>query len=355
MNRALVDPIANAVLYEGYIVYPYRPALKNRHRWTIGGLYPEEYRHVRGGGEASSLQTECLIEGGPATLLEGTVRFLHLIDRQVGEVDQSASTGPAGAEPQFRPVKSLRVGEELFQRWQKAVERECVLPFATLSELVESPRRVSFHFPGRRTWKRLDDQAGDTVGILIREQKLLEGVVELSINAAGPGFFRLTLCVANTTPITEPQSATRDQAALRSMVSTHVILRVDRGRFVSLLDPPDRWRDAAAACRNVGVWPVLVGEPGRDDTMLASPIILYDYPQVAPESPGDFFDGTEIDEMLTLRIMTLSDDEKALMAAVDRRARALLERTEASASEQLRNLHGTIRGLRVVAQETAHE
>jgi hydrogenase maturation protease len=80
--------------------------------------------------------------------------------------------------------------------------------------------------------------------------------------------------------------------------------------------------------------------------MLSSPIILYDYPQIAPESPGDLFDATEIDEILTLRILTLTDDEKRAMASLDERARALLERTESIAREQLMGLHGTIRGLR---------
>ena len=104
--------------------------------------------------------------------------------------------------------------------------------------------------------------------------------------------------------------------------------------------------EAAAACRNVGAWPVLVGQEGSKDTMLSSPIILYDYPRVVPESPGDFFDGTEIDEMLSLRIMTLTDDEKGAMASIDERAGALLARTESLAREQLLELHGTVRGLR---------
>jgi hypothetical protein len=115
------------------------------------------------------------------------------------------------------------------------------------------------------------------------------------------------------------------------------------------MDPPEPRREAAAACRNVGAWPVLVGEEGQKDTMLSSPIILHDYPRVAPESPGDFFDGTEIDEMLSLRIMTLTDDEKGAVASVDERAGALLARTEALAREQLLGLHGTVRGPREVS------
>ena len=87
--------------------------------------------------------------------------------------------------------------------------------------------------------------------------------------------------------------------------------------------------------------------------MLSSPIILYDYPQIAPESPGDLFDATEIDEILTLRILTLTEDEKRAMSDVDDRARALLERTESLAREQLMGLHGTIRGLRPIS-DTSH-
>src|SRR3954454_17507673 len=131
------------------------------------------------------------------------------------------------------------------------------------------------------------------------------------------------------TPLAGATSRTREEALLRSFVSTHTLLGVRGGEFVSLIDPPLPWRDAAAGCRNVGTWPVLVGEEGQKDAMLSSPIILYDYPLVAPESPGDLFDCTEIDEILTLRILTLTEEERREMSAVDGRARALLERTEA--------------------------
>jgi len=141
---------------------------------------------------------------------------------------------------------------------------------------------------------------------------------------------------------------------LRALVSAHTILGVRGGEFVSLFDPPQRWREHAGSCRNVGVWPVLVGSEGQTDTMLSSPIILYDYPQVAKESPGDFFDGTEIDEMLTLRILTLTDEEKREMAAVDERARALLERTATMAQAQFQELHGTLRDLRPVPEASAN-
>ncbi len=106
-------------------------------------------------------------------------------------------------------------------------------------------------------------------------------------------------------------------------------------------------RELAAGCKNVGTWPVLVGEEGQCDTVLSSPIILYDYPQIAPESAGDLFDGTEIDEILSLRIMTLTDEEKREMSQSDERARQMLERTETMPVEQLMKLHGVLRGLRL--------
>ena len=118
------------------------------------------------------------------------------------------------------------------------------------------------------------------------------------------------------------------------------------GAFVSLIDPPDELKDAAGACNNQGTWPVLAGREGTTDTILSSPIILYDYPQVAPESPGDLFDSTEIDEILTLRILAMTDEEKRDMAGIDARARALLERTQALTAADMARLHGTRRELR---------
>jgi hydrogenase maturation protease len=144
----------------------------------------------------------------------------------------------------------------------------------------------------------------------------------------------------------EPNDMLRDQAMLHALASTHTILGVEKGEFYSLIDPPDAFREQAAGCRNEGTWPVLVGREGETDTMLSSPITLYDYPQVAAESPGEFFDGTEIDEMLVLRTLTLTDAERQAAVAVDERVRALLTRTGSLSDEQIMSLHGTIRGLR---------
>ncbi len=348
MNRPTVDPIANAVLYEGYILYPYRPSVKNRQRWTFGGLYPGAYCRSRGGSDAPANQTESLVEGTSPTSLEVAVRFLHLSSRTAAEITPPLADWPDGAEPPSRPVEMLRVGAERYYTWQEAEEREVGLGEVTLGELSARPQIRPFSFPGGRRSEPVRGEGGQVVGVLIRERQAVEGVVELSAAEVGEGLYRLTLRVANRSAWGEDESGSRDDALMRALVSTHAVLGVRRGEFVSLLDPPGHLAQAAAACRNVGTWPVLVGEEGQRDTILSSPIILYDYPRVAPESQGDFFDGAEIDEMLTLRVLTMTDEEKTEMAAIDERTKAILERVEALSPEQMLALHGTVRGLRAV-------
>jgi len=154
---------------------------------------------------------------------------------------------------------------------------------------------------------------------------------------AGVGFFSVQL---------DPNTKCRSGIVLPGGILNCNIIGIEGGEFVSLLDPPDELRDLAAGCKNVGTWPVLVGEDGQRDAMLSSPIILYDYPKIAPESPGALFDGTEIDEILSLRIMTLTDQEKLEIGSSDERARQILQRTESMPPEQLMKMHGVLRGLR---------
>jgi len=164
---------------------------------------------------------------------------------------------------------------------------------------------------------------------IVRRRDVIRGEVELSVRQN-----RLTLEVRNVTPIRDPNMP-RDELLMHTMLSTHAILTIENGAFISITE--------SESCGNEGAWPILVGEPGQVDTILVSPIILNDYPEIAPESPGDFFDGTEMDEMLTLRILTLTDAEKAEMLSVDECSRALLERTERLGGEHLMNLHGRLR------------
>ncbi len=194
----------------------------------------------------------------------------------------------------------------------------------------------------------LRDGSGQLAGSVTRAQYEINGAVEHSTEPVGTGTFKVSLEVANET-VAGGDPRDRKAALLRSMLSAHMILSVEGGEFVSLLEPPDEFREFAASCRNVGNFPVLLGDAGARDRLLCSPILLYDYPQVAPESVGDFFDGTEIDEMLTLRVITLTEKEKNEMCSADFRTEELLRRTEETAREQLMKTHGTMRNLRRVS------
>jgi hydrogenase maturation protease len=354
MSRDLIDKIARAVLYEGYILYPYRPCVKSQQRWTFGGLYPPAWTNIQRAGDPSFMRTECLVTGDRSSSLQVSVRFLHLIDRTVGKITERVVAWSDEVEPMYEPVDSLRIGEVQHHPWQEAADREVDVPAFSLGDLLESPRELKFDFPASRTLEPLRQDAGMVAGVLIRQQQAVDGLVELSAVELEPALFKVIVTIRNRTAIELGGDTNRDDVLMRSLVSTHAILTVSGGEFVSQTDPPQKWKARAAACQNVGNWPVLVGtEPARD-TVLASPIILYDYPQIAPESPGDLFDATEIDEILSLRILTLTDDEKRAAAGVDSKARDLLARTESLAREQLMGLHGTMRGMKPVGQEQSH-
>ena len=112
-----------------------------------------------------------------------------------------------------------------------------------------------------------------------------------------------------------------------------------------MTDPPEWAAAEVAACENIGTWPVLAGPAECRDLMLSSPVILYDHPEVAPESAGDLFDATEIDEILTLRTLALTDAERQEARATDPRAADLIDRLDGLPPEMLERMHGAIRYL----------
>jgi len=282
---AEVLPIADAVLYEGYVLYPYRASsAKNRIRWTFGGVYPRSYSDAQTGADRSNVGSECLAVGADGELCV-EVRFLEL------------SHGATGDQIELARPRSHRHS------------------FGKLARLAGST--VEYAFSGER----------------------LHGSLELRVQALAADEFKLTFSLQNESncPAVE-----REQALPDTLIAAHLLLGIEGGQFVSQLDPPAEHRVAAAALVQRGLWPVLAGKKGRCDRILASPIILYDYPEIAPESRADSCDATEIDEILLLRVLTLSDAEKAELRQGDARARSILERAEAlSGDEQLR-LHGRL-------------
>jgi hypothetical protein len=333
----LARKVADAVLYEGYLLYPYRAsAAKNQARWQFGVLMPRRWSE-HGPDEPWATRTECLLEPEEATTVRVLVRFLHVQAKSVEAVDVEAGT--------FDEVPALPVdGSELIP-WDEATEQEVAVE-APLHRLLAGELATPFERPGGRRVEPVHSAAGKLAGRTVRRRWPVMGTVRLSAERLeGPyGLVRLRLVVENASAWHDAR-ADRAVALRHSLVAAHGLLGVDQGVFLSLLDPPEWAKPAAETCQNLHTWPVLIGEEGRRDAMLSSPIILYDHPTIAPESPGDLFDSTEIDEILTLRTMALTEDEKREARATDERAAAIIDRVDGTPPELLERLHGAVRYL----------
>jgi len=326
--------IADAVLYEGYILYPYRPsAPKNQVRWQFGVLAPRAWCES-GGCENAWSQTECLVEAAGPGRLSGKMRFLQLQRRTVEEASVEG----------FRPVASLEADGRLWTTWDEGLEREVELGAA-----LEGESTVRFDLPGGREVEAISGPDGP--GRVVRELWPLAGEIQVAGERLDDRLVKVRIRIQNITPWDAP-GAPRDEALRGSFAGAHLMLAVEGGQFVSLLEPPGWAAVAAKACQNVRTWPVLVGPSPQRDVLLSSPIILYDYPEVAKESPGDLYDATEIDEILTLRTLTLTDEEKREARATDARAAAILDRVEQMPPEMLDRLHGAVRSLRQASPES---
>jgi hypothetical protein len=266
--------LVNALLYEGYALYPYTPhATKNATPTPFGIVYPPAYAAATP-GTFDRIRLSGVAAAGPDAVVSADVRFLQAADGGHGH---------------------------------RAEERRLTSGPAAIGELVAAPRREAFAFGA------------------------VSGRIALRARALGGGRYRLDLCVHNESAI-DPQTAARAEALALSLLSTHPLLQLDRGQFLSPLDPE------AAAAEPVNTFPVLASD--ADDALLGAAIVLPDHPQLAPESRGSLFDGTEIEEALLLHVLALTDAERAEIAAHDPAVRDMIERAATATPEDVRALHG---------------
>ena len=332
--------IADAVLYEGYLLYPYRAsAAKNKVRWQWGVLMPPSYADG-GTGERAGFHTELIAEPADGDTLHVRLRFLQL-RRRIVEIPGSDG---------FRAVSSVTVGDTEYTTWDEAIEREVDVVTA-FADLLGAGHTEKFDVDGGVA---VEPVRGGNGTRLVRERLALRGELTLRADALpGPfGGARLTVRVDNVASwrvdSAVREAATRDDALRHALIGAHALLFLSNGHFLSATDPPEWASVAVRECAADGAWPVLVGEPGQRDTVLCSPIILPDHPTIAEQSAGDLYDGTEIDEILTLRTMTLTDEEKRQARATDERAAEIIDRVDHLPPEILDRLHGTMRYLREV-------
>jgi hypothetical protein len=343
-----VRRIADAVLYEGYILYPYRAsAQKNRSRWQWGVIMGPGYA-TADPSERDFTQAEVVLEHSGQPAVQLILRFLQV---------QRRSTEACGPDAPASGVQS----------WDEAVERELEFTVSP-GELLGAGYTRDFEVAGGEDREPLtaaegaadgaadgpaqgyDDGPGadsGAAGYAIRRREPLSGRVTVrAFPLEGPWqAVRLQVRVQNRTA-GGPVPQRREDALPTAMVAAHVIMTATGGEFISMIDPPEWAKTAVAECENVGGWPVLADPDGGRDIVLSSPIILYDHPEVAPESPGELYDGLEIDEILTLRTLALSDDEKRQARATDARAAALIDRVEAMDAGDIVKLHGAVRSPR---------
>jgi hypothetical protein len=319
MSLDEVRKVADAVLYEGYILYPYRAsAQKNHSRWQFGVLMPPGYT-AADPSESSALQAECVFEhyGDPA--IEVILRFLQVQRRR------TESTAP-GTPDSLGPAV-----------WDEAVEQE-VTVIVPSSYLLGPGTVIPFTIAGGEETETVPGAR------VVRRREPLTGSVSVTATPL-PGPWqaaRLTVRVVNESAA---EAGRRDEALPDALIAAHLIMTVSGGGFLSMTDPPEWASHEVGSCQSTGCWPVLAGPEGSRQVMLASPIILPEHAQIAAESPGELYDGTEIDEILTLRTLALSDEEKAAARATDPRAAALIDRVDAMDAPTMEQLHGTIRAM----------
>jgi hypothetical protein len=320
VNFESARSMGDAVMYEGYILYPYRASSqKNQSRWQFGVVMSPGYAAVDP-SERAFTQTECVLEHNGQPDLEIVIRFLQVQRRTTGHAETS---------------------------WDEAVEREVTVTVDS-TEMLRGGCTRDFVIPDG------EESEASADGRIVRQRKELTGIVSvLAIPQPGPWrATRLQVRVDNRTS-TDPVPHNRDAALPSALVAAHMIIGVHGGVFISMTDPPEWAKEEVEGCQNIGCWPVLAGADGGRDVMLSTPIILYDHPELAPESPGELYDGTEIDEILSLRTLALSDDEKRQARATDPRAAALIDRVEALSAADYDLMHGTLRSAHPAADNPA--
>jgi hypothetical protein len=285
MNNA-IEELVRSLLYEGYALYPYTPGVKNATPTPFGIVYPPDYAEAQPAAY-SMLRLEAVLRGGPDAALHGTVLFLQ-------------ATGEG----------------------HEAGERSIALGPVTLAELVHEPRRESFSFPM--------DGSGE-----------LRGRVAMRAELLSPSLARVRLCVHNETEMgSDAPDASRGEALRHSLVSTHPLIEAEGGTFVSPLEREGEDGEAALASEPLNTFPVLLGDGNR--AMLGAAIVLPDHPELAPESLGNLFDNTEIEEALLLHVHALSEQEREEIGGQDPAVREMIDRAAATTGDQIMSLHGRL-------------
>lgn len=279
-------------------------ASSNKHHWNrfaFGRVYPQIFSEKENGAEPCAMQTECLfLARGESPRIRITLSFLQPTMREIGAFERIIERLPENGGFRFQNVPLLEVAGKSFQAWMEAIERK-------VSVIVNDSHaavRMPFVFPACESREAIHDEDGGIAGVIFRRHDILEGRIEIKMTRLQGDLFRICARVVNLSSVKRDETDIPQKVLLRTFAATHFKLETDCGEFVSLLNAPPGFQAFADDCKNVACWPVLSGDR---TTVIASQNIFGDFPQVAPVSSGDFADGGEIDEMPTVRVLTLPE------------------------------------------------
>jgi hypothetical protein len=322
--------IANAILYEGYLLYPYTAsASKNKMRWQFGVVVPKAYE-AAGTGEHGDQQTEILFDATATTRIDVLVRFLHVEARIV-----EALRGDA-----FVEVPALELCGTKHLTFDETVECEVAL---RLDLAAGNHAATPVRFGASLSVEELHDAGGALAGRIVRRRWPLAGTLAISAAAAGENgaLRKLQVRLENHSGVVPAKE--RGEVLRTAFISAHSLLSIENGAFLSPVDPPAYAATATETLGNRQTWPVLMGDaaldPQRSPLALSSPIVLGDFPELGKKTESDAFDATEIDELLTLSVLSMSDAERSEARATDPRARAIVDRAERFGAGDVARLH----------------
>jgi hypothetical protein len=322
--------IANAILYEGYLLYPYTAsASKNKMRWQFGVVVPTAYE-AAGTLERGNQHTEFIIDVTENTRIDALLRFLH-VDARIVEVLQCDA---------YVEVPALEIDGTRHLSFDETVECEVALH---LDLAASDSASVLVRYEANRVVEELRDKSGALVGRTIRQRWPLAGTFEVKALAVegNPAIRKLVIDAENKSEIITARE--RGEVLRTAFISTHTLLAIENGAFLSPIDPPDYAEAATETLANRCPWPILMGsgkvDAQRSPIAMSTPIVLGDFPELGKKTEADAFDGTEIDELLTLSVLSLSDAERAEARATDPRARAIVDRAERFGADDIARLH----------------
>ena len=287
MNK--IEKIADAILYEGYNLFPFRKSsLKNQKRFNFGIVSPKCWAENRT-NNAFFQQTEVLIFSKDRDFnISMKIRFLQVEDKKYD--------------------------------WQNVLPRSIEVNF-NFAEILDTQHKKSFKFSSENNFRKI------------------HGEIKTFATRIHKNLFKISLVLINKT---ESENSSENQILPSSFISAHSILQIGKGKFISLRETQKEFESPAGTCKNIGVFPVLAGEKNKQNSVLSSPIILYDFPEVSENSFADFFDGTEIDELMVLSILALSDAEQEEIRKTDEKAAKILDKLDKIDARDLLKLHASM-------------